>query len=36
MKGPPGPAKAEPHALDEAAAARLFDVTEATLGVRFA
>ncbi|WP_298125451.1 SDR family oxidoreductase [Brevundimonas sp.] len=36
MKGPPGPAKAEPHALDEAAAARLFDDTEATLGVRFA
>lgn len=35
MKGPPGPAKAEPHALDEAAAARLFDDTEARLGVRF-
>jgi NAD(P)-dependent dehydrogenase (short-subunit alcohol dehydrogenase family) len=36
MKGPPGPAEAEPHALDEAAAARLFDDTETTLGVRFA
>ena len=35
MKGPPGPAKAEPHALVEADAARLFDETERTLGVRF-
>jgi NAD(P)-dependent dehydrogenase (short-subunit alcohol dehydrogenase family) len=36
LKGPPGPAKAEPHALVEADAARLFDMTEAELGVRFA
>jgi NAD(P)-dependent dehydrogenase (short-subunit alcohol dehydrogenase family) len=36
MKGPPGPAKAEPHALVEADAARLFDMTEQELGVRFA
>lgn len=36
MKGPPGPAKAVPQALDQAAAARLWDVTEAMLGVRFA
>lgn len=35
LKGPPGPAKAEPQALNEADAARLFDVTEAELGVRF-
>ena len=36
MKGPPGLAKAEPQALDPAAAARLWDATEAMLGVRFA
>jgi hypothetical protein len=36
MKGPPGPAKAEPQALDLADSARLWDVTEAMLGVRFA
>lgn len=36
MKGPPGPAKAEPQAQDTAAAARLWDVTEQVLGVRFA
>ena len=36
MKGPPGPAKAEPQALDVADSARLWDVTEAMLGVRFA
>jgi len=36
MKGPPGPAKAEPHALDTVAAARLWDATETMLGVRFA
>jgi len=36
MKGPPGLAKAEPHALDTAAAARLWDASEAMLGVRFA
>ena len=36
MKGPPGVAKAEPKALDAAAAARLWDVTEAMLDVRFA
>lgn len=36
LKGPPGPAKAEPQALDQAAAARLWSVTEALLGVRFA
>jgi len=36
LKGPPGPAKAEPQALDLADAARLWDVTEAMLGVRFA
>lgn len=35
LKGPPGPAKAEPQALDTAAAARLWDVTEQMLGVRF-
>ncbi|AQR62541.1 short chain dehydrogenase [Brevundimonas sp. LM2] len=35
LKGPPGPAKAEPQALDAAAAARLWDATEAMLGVRF-
>lgn len=35
LKGPPGPVKAEPQALDTAAAARLFDATEAMLGVRF-
>ncbi len=35
MKGPPGPAKPEPHALDEAAAARLWEATEAMLEVRF-
>lgn len=36
MKGPPGPAKPEPQALDQAAAARLWDVTEAMLDLRFA
>lgn len=36
MKGPPGPARPEPKALDQAAAARLWDATEALLGVRFA
>lgn len=36
LKGPPGPAKAEPQALDIAAAARLWDVTQDLLGVRFA
>jgi len=36
LKGPPGPAKAEPQALDTAAAARLWDVTGQMLGVRFA
>lgn len=36
MKGPPGPAKPEPQALDQAAATRLWDATEAMLGVRFA
>ncbi|QTN19077.1 SDR family oxidoreductase [Brevundimonas sp. AJA228-03] len=35
LKGPPGPAKAEPQALDTAAAARLWEATEAMLGVRF-
>ncbi|CAL1692456.1 hypothetical protein MMB232_02623 [Brevundimonas subvibrioides] len=35
LKGPPGPAKAEPQALDAAAAARLWEATEAMLGVRF-
>lgn len=35
MKGPPGPAKAEPHALVEADAARLFDETAWELGVQF-
>jgi len=36
LKGPPGPAKAEPQGLDTTAAARLWDVTEAMLNVRFA
>lgn len=36
MKGPPGPAVAEPQALDQAAAARLWEATEALLDVRFA
>jgi NAD(P)-dependent dehydrogenase (short-subunit alcohol dehydrogenase family) len=36
LKGPPGPAKAEPQALDLADAARLWDVTEAMLDIRFA
>jgi len=36
LKGPPGPVKAEPQALDTAAAARLWDVTGQMLGVRFA
>jgi len=35
LKGPPGPAKAEPQALDTAAAARLWEATEAMVGVRF-
>jgi NAD(P)-dependent dehydrogenase (short-subunit alcohol dehydrogenase family) len=35
LKGPPGPARAEPQALDTAAAARLWEATEAMLGVRF-
>lgn len=35
LKGPPGPARAEPQALDVASAARLFDETERLLGVRF-
>ena len=35
MKGPPGPAVAEPQALDQAAAARLWDATEALLGLKF-
>jgi len=35
LRGPPGPVKAEPQALDTAAAARLWDVTEQMLGVRF-
>ncbi|WP_425991254.1 SDR family oxidoreductase [Brevundimonas sp. TWP2-3-2] len=36
LKGPPGPAKAEPQALDTAAAARLWEATESMLDVRFA
>ena len=36
LKGPPGPAKAEPQALDEAVAARLFNETETIVDVRFA
>ncbi|MBU1346413.1 MAG: SDR family oxidoreductase [Alphaproteobacteria bacterium] len=36
MTGPPGPAKAEPAALDEGAAARLWASTEAMLNVSFA
>ena len=36
LKGPPGPAKAEPQALNLVDAARLWEVTEALLGVRFA
>lgn len=35
MKGPPGPAVAEPQALDSTVAARLWDTTEALLDVRF-
>jgi NAD(P)-dependent dehydrogenase (short-subunit alcohol dehydrogenase family) len=35
LKGPPGPARAEPQALDTAAAARLWEATEAMVGVRF-
>lgn len=35
LKGPPGLAKAEPQALDTAAAARLWQATEAMLGFRF-
>ena len=35
MKGPPGPAKPEPQALDQAAAARLWDATEVMLDMRF-
>jgi len=35
LNGPPGPAKAEPQALDTAAAARLWEATEAMVGVRF-
>ncbi|WP_309627586.1 SDR family oxidoreductase [Brevundimonas sp.] len=35
IKGPPGPARPEPQALDQAAAARLWEATEALLGVRF-
>ncbi len=35
LKGPPGPAKAEPQALDTVAATRLWEATEAMLGVRF-
>ncbi len=35
LKGPPGPAKAEPQALDAAAARRLWDVSEELTGVRF-
>lgn len=36
LKGPPGPVKAEPQALDTAAAARLWEATKAMLGVPFA
>ena len=36
LKGPPGPVKAEPQALDTAAAARLWEATESMLDVRFA
>ena len=36
LKGPPGPVKAEPQALDTAAAAQLWDITGRMLGVRFA
>lgn len=35
MKGPPGPARPEPQAMDQVAATRLWDATEALLGVRF-
>ncbi len=35
MKGPPGVAVAEPQALDQAAAAQLWDATEAMLDVQF-
>lgn len=35
MTGPPGPAVAEPQALDSQAAARLWDTTEAMLGLSF-
>lgn len=34
-KGPPGPARPAPQALDQAAAARLWEATEAMLNVRF-
>ncbi len=36
LKGPPGPVKAEPQALDTAAAAQLWDISGRMLGVRFA
>jgi NAD(P)-dependent dehydrogenase (short-subunit alcohol dehydrogenase family) len=36
LKGPPGPARAEPQALDTEAASRLWETTETLLGVRFA
>ncbi len=36
LTGPPGLAVAEPQALDQAAAARLWEATEAMLDVRFA
>ncbi len=35
MKGPPGPAKIEPQALDVAVAARLWEASERLTGVRF-
>jgi len=36
LKGPPGPAKAEPQALDTDAASRLWEATQQMLGLRFA
>ena len=36
LKGPPGPAKAEPQALDTDVAARLWAASEQMIGIRFA
>ncbi|PZO01834.1 MAG: short chain dehydrogenase, partial [Alphaproteobacteria bacterium] len=36
LKGPPGPAQAEPQALDTDVAARLWAASEQMTGVRFA